>query len=175
MKSTYSQNSLRNPHALYMLSQLDYTSFMNVIQRFDRAHNKEISIDVWGFQEQEKIDKIKLKNIEADLAEMKKLKNKDLVELCAILKYGTRATINLYKLRNGLTVQDYDHYNFYHEETTKKYLSDFLSILVLLDLDQPDENHPIYKKYFDSDGNEYMDFLPNKKKSFIDMILNEGV
>ena len=102
--------------------------------------------------------------------------NKDLVELCTILKDGTRASINLYKLRSGLTVEDWDHlYNFYPEDTTKKYLNDFLSVLVLLDLDQSKDvnGHSIYNKYFKNDGNEYYDFLPNKKKLFIDMILNE--
>lgn len=58
MKSTYSQNSLRNPHALYMLSQLDYTSFMEVIPKFNRLHKKEIAIDLWAITEQEKIDRI---------------------------------------------------------------------------------------------------------------------
>jgi len=62
MTSHKSQNSLRNPHALYMLSQLDYKAFMEVIPNFHRIHKKEIAIDLWAITEQEKIDRIIIGN-----------------------------------------------------------------------------------------------------------------
>ena len=121
-------------------------------------------------EEEAEINKFKLGNI-------KKLENIDLYNLCMLLGSGTRKEINQYKKDNDLTIENWnDTYNFYENTTlhNKKYLSDFYCILVLLDLTPniPQDliKHYIFNDYLEYDGQQYFDFLPNKKKSFLHLV-----
>ena len=98
----------------------------------------------------------------------KKLINKTLYNLCNLLEDQPRREINKFKIKVGLTVENYSHYNFYPNNSNKKYLSDFLSVFVLLNLEHhiPEHLLPyyIYNEFFKYDGQTYYGFKNSLKK-----------
>ena len=168
-----------NLQPVYKKDNIEYVAFYDdePYQMTTKKIN-EIEDYIYSYIEEEaneeaKINKFKLGNI-------KKLENIDLYNFCMLLLLPghTRKEINQYKKDNNLTIGDWnDTYNFYEDgkQHNKKYLSDFYCILVLLDLTPniPEDlmKYYIFADYFDYDGQEYFDFLSNKKKkSFLTLV-----